>query len=404
MNYTRLLGERYTPLYFLNALVAGGFAISFYMYLYWLCKLELSSLPSFSTLWDLFSRQSIPMRAGAALFLAGFATFTVIHVRQLIWNLRNFAAWRSMVPYKALMTSKDKTVLLTIPATVAISVTLLLMLGLIVLPFGLRLKAFAFPFVFLGMAYVTGKSLPLYAAILLHRLDEDNTTNGFSSNLGQMVAILSLALQALPFALIGQNTDQTWLLLLSCLTSGVLLGFAITLGIVRFLPLLLRTQEGPVPAEASPLFWFATGLLSILFLVAFQIDGSLSRAFTIAQSPASIMVACIILLCFGSIAGLTGKTLMQRHALLVPLLQGNLYSPGLYGVLCPMLGIGLIYGYFLNIVLINAGLFTAFSLGHLIGYMPLVVLHVWAIRIHNAMNRKLFGARPVTKKIVKKNP
>ncbi|MDD3183448.1 MAG: hypothetical protein PHD48_11690 [Alphaproteobacteria bacterium] len=394
MKYARLLGERYTPLYFLNALVAGGFAVSSYMYLYWLCKIELSSLPTFTAIYTLFFYHGFLLPTLAVLFLGLFIFFSILHVRLLVWNFKNFAQWKSLVPCKALMAAKDKTVLLTVPATLSVSTMLVLMTGLMALPFALMSRIFLFPLVFLWLIYMTKRSIQIYARFLAAKIDDQNTNGANGSNLGQLIAVFSFILLALPFALIAQNSEQTLMLFLCEIVSISLMFLAVLICLIHFVPKLSSFLIAPLSAETTPLFWFYGGILSVLTVTYFQIDGGLARAFNTSQNPAMVLVVCTLLIVCCGLLGFVGYTLLHRQEILLPLLQGKLYAPGLYGVLCPVLGIGLSYGYFLNVALLHSGFCAPYSVVHLLAHGPLVIMHLWAFRQLVIMNKHLFAPLP----------
>lgn len=391
MKFARLLGERYTPLYFLNALVAGGFALSSYMYIYWICKIELSSLPTFDALVSFTSFQGFLKPLFMLFFLCGFVFFSFLHVRLLIWNFKNMKVWQNMVPYKALMASKDKTVLLTIPATLAVSVILLLLTTLMAFPFALQMKDYLFPPLFVALAYGSWHCAHVYTALLASRLTGTASAHAFGTNLGQLIAVFAFTMIALPFALIAQNSDGRTVLVACLLTALLILFFAVLMAALRFGTQLKTLVDEPLAAETAPLFWFAGGILSVLALGYLQIDGGLARAYGTAQTPATVLVISgVLVVCCGWL-GYVGYVAMRHHGVLAPLLQGSFYSQGMYAVLCPALGIGLVYGYFLNVALGSSGLFTPHSMAHFIGYAPLVALHAWAIRLFFVLNGKLFN-------------
>lgn len=391
MKYARLLGERYTPLYFLNALIAGSFALSSYMYLYWICKIELSSLPTFDALMSLTSFHGIMTPVFVLVFLCGFVFFCFEHVRLLLWNVKNMKAWRQTVPYKALMASKDKTVLLTIPATLAVSVILVLLTGLLFVPFAMMIKAYIFPVLFIAFAFAVWRCVLVYTNLVTARLVEKASTHALGTNLGQLLAVFALTLLALPFAIVAQNCESKGLLVLCTMAAMILLLFAVSIGALRFGPRIKSMLDESVPAETAPLFWFANGILSVMAIAYIQIDGGLASAYGQPQALSTVLtVTSLLIVCCGWL-GHVGRVAMQHHGVLRPLLDGKFYSQGLYAVICPLLAIGLVYGYFLNVVLLLSDMFGAHSITHLIGYIPLVALHVWTIRLFYRLNGKLFN-------------
>lgn len=398
MKYARLLGERYTPLYFLNALVAGGFALTAYMYLYWICKLGQGSIPTFETLWALFSGEKWGQKLIAAPLLGLFLFFSYLHARLLIWNHKNLVIWRTMVPFKALMGSKDKTVLLTIPATLAITVLLVLLAFLMFFPYAPLIKDYALPVVVVALLFVSGRSVLLYGELLASTLGDKNSANGLpGSPIGQLLSVFSFMLLALPFALIAQNSEIQLTIFASVFAAFLLLALAGFILVFRFATQYRCLFDGDLAPEVGSLYWFASGILCIGAVVFIQIDGGLSRLFHTSQDASSLFLVCGTLALLIGTLGFIGYALLKRHNVQAALLEGKLYAPSFYALLCPILGIGIVYGYFVNIVLTQASVSEPLSFIGFVLHTPLIALQGWGIRRMMRLNDSMFKGTRVKK-------
>ena len=391
MNFSRLLGERYTPLYFLNALGAGLLALSCYMYLFWLCKIEYSSLPTFETLFSLFSLNNLTQSIFAGLVISAFLFFIILHVRLLQWNAKNFKIWKDMVPYKALMSSKDHTVLLTIPATLSVSVSLLMIIFMMALPFARESKEFFFPVALAALSYGAWRSLKIYMRFWSATLTEENTSTSFGSNLGQLLSVFSFLMMSLPFSLIAQTASWHISLVYSLSATFFLVFVAGLIVIVRFLPRLSTLSQGPLAAETTPLFWFAASIAGTFGLLWIQVRGGTLRTFSGDFQPSDLFHILIGVLAVQAVLGLVGKMLLKHYGFLSDLINGKHYSTGLYAVLLPALSLVFLYGYFVNGALVSAAILFPFSLFHLGWNIPLFVIHGWAIIYFFDLNRKVFS-------------
>src|SRR5512146_1438556 len=83
----RDLGEQYSPLYFLASLVKGGRAVAFFIWLNFL----------------------VPHPKNPIVF------FGVRHLRLLLWNIREYAAFRKTSAYARLRQSNAEVTLMGLP-------------------------------------------------------------------------------------------------------------------------------------------------------------------------------------------------------------------------------------------------------------------------------------------------
>ncbi|MGE4352171.1 MAG: hypothetical protein AB7E52_08290 [Bdellovibrionales bacterium] len=392
MAYTRLLGERYTPLYFFNALISGELALSFYLYIYWYYKTAQSTMPTFKQLALSFHSHQWSTILLVGFFLVGFLFFLHQHIRLVFWNFKNFQAWKHTSPYKSLMATKDKTILLILPATLSVSLILVLCTGLMALPDTEQIEPFFFPLLLVALFPVAWKSLRLYTDFLSSRLLEKAAAGPFGSALGQWIIVFSFALMALPFALIAQNSSVFFVTVAASLGAISLFLLAILVACIRFLPRLRAVTQEPLAPELAPLFWFSSGILALLSLVYVQLDGGLSNAFNLGQRADGLLfiLFALFVLCF--FLGFIGKILWEQKAPLRLMFEGKFYSLGLYGLLFPALIGGILYSYLINVCCVMFGPIQALSISHFLAHVPLLLLHLWCVRFFYRLNSKLFSS------------
>ena len=82
-----LAQNRYSPLYFLASLGAGGLAVTFFMWLMFWVPHPDQPVPIFENNFAVLTTGSILQQAMVLGAMAGIAVFEFLNIKLLIWNL-----------------------------------------------------------------------------------------------------------------------------------------------------------------------------------------------------------------------------------------------------------------------------------------------------------------------------
>lgn len=392
MNFSRDLGERYSPLYFFNAFAAGMIAVSFFMYLLWTAKNLYSAVPSTGMLFSLITENGVLSSIACIIGLAGFLVFGALHVLLLRWNFRSLRRWQLTPPYKTFEKSPDKTILLTIPMTLTLSVILGLMALLILFPYALDIDEILLGLALLLVAMIGWKALNIYASFLSHMATQALAEDSKGNNLGQMISILSFSMLALTFAALSSLSTIKATLVLAFFFSTLFTTLAFAVAFVWFMPQLRILTESKISPESSPLLCFSLTVICALTLASLYLDLSLLSSFganTDAGHAFSLMSFAISISLF---AGFLGKELIQSHGFWDRLLRGDLYASGLYAVLCPSISLCILGHYVINVGLVQTSLLEAWNVYYWLFHLPLIALQAFSIQLFFRLNAKLFPA------------
>lgn len=101
-NMNTIASERYSPLYFLASLGAGGIAVSFFMMLMFWVPHPGRPVPVFEDIAAAFTAGGPAQQTAIVVAVLGIAVFAALNIRSLIWNLRALGAFRKTDAYAAL--------------------------------------------------------------------------------------------------------------------------------------------------------------------------------------------------------------------------------------------------------------------------------------------------------------
>jgi len=199
MGRPQILGNRFSPLYFLAALGNGGVAISFFIYLMFLVPHSGTPIPTFASLQPFFSFSNPLASAGVLMAMGGMLVFAFRHFQTLLWNLRQYRQFKQTDAYTLLRQNNAEVILMAIPLTLAMSVNVVFVLGAIFVPNLWNVVEYLFPLSLLAFASIGFFALRIYSAFFSRIL-----SSGFdcerNNNLSQMTAVFAFAMLGVGFA------------------------------------------------------------------------------------------------------------------------------------------------------------------------------------------------------------
>jgi len=91
--------NRYSPLYFLASLGAGGLTVTFFMWLMFWVPHPGRPVPIFSDSWAMLTGGTLLQQAMIVGAWAGIVVFGFLNLKLLVFNLRRFAEFRRSDAY-----------------------------------------------------------------------------------------------------------------------------------------------------------------------------------------------------------------------------------------------------------------------------------------------------------------
>jgi hypothetical protein len=388
---TKILGESYSPIYFLNALGAGGLAVSFFMYLMWMTPHKGSPIPTFATLTETFAQGGALMRTLIAVGASGVAIFTFLHVRLLVWNLRNYAVWKKTPAYAALRGGNAETQLMAIPLTLAMTVNAAFIVGAVFVPGLWAGREYLFPLALLGFTTTGVYGLRLYLAFLGRVLTEGGYDCAKSNNLGQMISVLALSMTAVGFSAAAAMSQEKAIVTIAFVGAVFFTAAAIVLGVIKLVLGFRAMMEYKAAAETTPTLWIIIPILTVLGIAIYRLKMSLIHSFGVKEEPGSLFAFLAFVLAVQLFFGLIGWAVMRRVGYFEKWVDGPEMSPGSYALICPGVALFVFGNFFINAGLVRIGALEAMSTVYWILYLPLIAVQILTIKILLRLNAKLFA-------------
>lgn len=388
MRYADDITDRYSPLYFLAALGAGGLAVTFFMYLMWLTPHAGSPIPNFDSLVGAWETGGALERGIIAVGVAGIAFFAVAHVRLLLWNLRQYARWSKGDAYQALRRSNSETQLLAIPLTLAMTVNVGFIVGAVFVPGLWDVREWLFPLALAAFAGAGVWAMRLFLDFIGRVLAEGGFDCAKNNSLGQMIVVFAFSMVGVGFSAAAAMSHVKAVAVVGYLGAVLFITAAVLLGVIKLVLGFRAMMEHAALGETTPTLWIVIPIVTVLAIAIYRLKMALAHTFDTPVTAGEVFSFFAVAVAIQVVFGLIGWAVMRRVGYFETYVEGPERSPGSYALICPGVALIVSMNFLINAGLVKIGVIEAMSAVHLALYVPLIVLQVVTIRLFFQLNRK----------------
>ena len=393
MAYASDFGDRYNPLYFLAALGAGGLAVSFFMYIMWLTPHTGSPIPTYATLHAAWAAGDLPTRGLIAVGLSGIAVFAILHVRLLVWNWRQYAAWSRTEAYAALRNSNAETQLLALPLTLAMSVNVGFIVGAVFVPGLWDVREWLFPLALLAFAGLGVWATRLFLDFIARVLSVGGFECAKNNSLGQMLVVFAFAMVGVGFSAAAAMSHVKAVAVVGYLGAVFFIAAAVVLGLIKLVLGFRAMMEHAAAEETTPTLWIVIPIVTVLGIAIYRLKMSLAHTFDVPVASGEVFSFLASVVAIQALFGLIGWAVMKRVDYFGKYVNGPKRSAGSYALICPGVALFVSGSFLINAGLAKLGLFEPMGAVHLALHLPLIVLQVVTIRLFLRLNAKLLTSQ-----------
>lgn len=363
----RNLGEKYSPLYFLAALGAGGMATFFFMYFMFLTPHPATPIPTFNSINAAWVAGDGVLRALIAVGYIGQVFFVLLHLVLLVWNLREFAAFRETAAYDKLRASNAGVTLMAIPLTLAMTLNGLFVAGATLVPNIWDVIELLLPIALLVFGAIGVLALRIYGRFVTRIF-----TGGFSfeANTGMNQLLGSFA-----FAMVGVGLAAGAAMSSNIATVTVGLIGSIFFMIVSMLvfavmlPLGLKSmlRHGLAPVNSATM-WLPVPIFTLWGITMVRDNHGLATLGVNAGAEQHVggsqelMVILAVAIAAQAAFLLFGHAIMRRNGFYTDyVLTKKHQSPVAFTLVCPGVALGVLSFFGLHVGLVQNGVVEKFG-------------------------------------------
>ncbi|WP_422373106.1 TsoY family (seleno)protein [Hoeflea sp.] len=396
MRYARAEGAPYSPVYFLSSLGAGGLAVSFFMYLMWMTPHKGQPIPSFSTLLVAAQGGDLFTQAVIALGVLGIANFTILHVRTLVWNLREYFAWKKTPGYQAFLRSNNQSQLTAMPLAFAMSINVGFIVGAVFVPGLWEIAEYLFPAALLAFAVTGYFAIKFFGDFFTRVLTEGGFDCTRNNSFGQLLSAFSLAMVGVGFSAAAAMSHVRLTSAIGFMGSTLFLSAAVILGAIFLVMGFRSMMENSAERETTPTLWIIIPFITVVGIAVYRLNKALEHNFGVEFSAGSAFALLSVLFSVQLVFGLLGYMVMKRFGYFDHFIAGEGRSPGSYALICPGVALFVFANFVINAGLVQIGVIEMFSVAWFVLYLPLVYLQARTIAVYFRLNGKMLGNRPAS--------
>ncbi|WP_349357621.1 hypothetical protein [Stappia sp.] len=392
MRYATGLGERYSPLYFLTALGAGGLSVAFFMFLMWMTPHEGVPIATFDTALAAFQAGGLAMKALIVGAYLGVTVFVVLHVRTLVWNLREYAAFKRTDAYRALRESNAETQLMAIPLTLAMSVNASFIVGALFVPGLWSIVEYLFPAAMVAFLAIGVYAMRIFTDFLARVLTRGGFDCAKNNSFGQMLSVFAFSMVGVGFSAPAAMSHSPAVTAVATMLSLVFVVAALLFGAIMLVLGFRAMMEHAASLETTPTLWILIPIVTVLGIALYRLNMGLAHTYGAEWHAASVFFFLSTLFAVQILFGIIGYAVMTRFGYFEQYVRGQGRSAGAFALICPGVALWVFGNFVINAGLVRLGVVDPFSVVWFALYVPLVALLAITIRTYFRLNAKLLSA------------
>lgn len=398
------LKENYNPLYFLAALGPGGMAVSFFMYFMFMVPHPGLPMPTADQIFPIIGGIATGENTLAAILAIfvyiAIVYFVVMHIRLLIWNIREYNLYKQTSAYQKLLSSNAEVTLMAIPLTVAMTVNSLFIVGAIFVPGLFGVIEYLLPGALVAFLVIGIYALRIFAKYFSRFITNGDFDFGKNNNLSQMIAIFSFSMIAVglasPAAMSHNIATSTIGLYLSLFFATI----AVSLIIIKLTFGVQAMFNQGINKAGSASLWIMIPILTVLGITFVRLFAGVNHNFFETQpSPYIIFVVLTTFQALQIIFGIVGYVVMKRLGYFEDYVFGNSKDAGSYALICPYVAFSVLGNFVIGWGLLKTGIVPKFSIMHFILLAPFVAIQFRGVQLILTLNKKHFSAKAAENKV-----
>ncbi|SEB07265.1 hypothetical protein SAMN05660964_03396 [Thiothrix caldifontis] len=388
-NLRHKLGDTYSPLYFLSALGAGGAVVTFFMYLMFMTPHKATPIPTWESLQAVLQGDNLMLQTLTVIALLGIILFSLLHLRLLVWNVREYRHFRQTATYQTVIQTNAEVQLMAIPLTFAMTINVGFILGGLFVPGLWAMVEYLFPLAMLAFAITGWYAVRIFIDFMSRVLVTGHFDCSRNNNLSQMLAIFA-------FGMVGVGFSAAAAMSKVPLTSGI--GFVLSLMFISAAGILAATKlvlgfrsmlEHGIDREASVSLWIIIPIISVTGIALYRLSMAMHHNFGLHVEPIESLGLLTVLASVQILFAVLGYAVMRKLGYFDAYVYGKEKSAGSFALICPGVA-GYVMGFFfIHVGLVGTGLLEKNSLAYFFLLVPLVVLQIQTLWAMFHLNNKL---------------
>jgi hypothetical protein len=361
MQLTRA-ADKYSPLYFLASVGAGGLTVTFFMYLMFWVPHPGRPVPIFEDVMAAWATGGLGLKAAIAVAMTGIAVMVVMNIQKLIWNINAFNAWKQTEAYEKVRSSNAETTLLAYPLALAMTVNALFAAGLVFVPGLWNVVEYLYPVAIAAFLAIGLFALSIIGDFLGRVLTKGGVFDVTAHNsFAQLLPTFALATVAVGLAAPAAISTNEFVASAGVMTSTFFGTAALVYGLLGVFTAFNSMLHYGTAKETAPTLMIVIPIMTLLGIMMLRQSHGLHATFDVHTNAGETMVFLSRVLSIQFLFLLLGVTVLLRQGYFKDFVFGPKTSPGSYALVCPGVALSVMIHFFVNVGLVQAGIIEKFG-------------------------------------------
>ncbi len=384
------LKEKYTPMYYLASLGAGGLAVSFFMYINFMIAHKGTPIVTADILFGKIAQGNL-VSALIVLVMLGIVVFAYKHIELLIWNIKEYNKFKKTPAFDKLRSGNAEVSLMAIPLTYAMTINVMFVLGGVFVPGLWGIVEYLFPFAFLGFLGVGIYALRIYTEFFTRIIINGDFDYSANNNFSQLIAIFAFSMIAVGFAAPGAMSHNELMSALGVFFSIFFAVIAVTLALLKIVFAMRDIFDKGIGKETSVSLWIMIPILTVLGITFIRLTFGFTHNFMGASHPSGAFLFLLTSTLFSLelIFGIIGYMVMKRVGYFKEYISGEGKSPASFAIICPGVAFFVFGFFFIKMGLVFNGVVAMYSPAFFILLGLLAIVQFLTIKVFFRLSNKL---------------
>ncbi len=383
--------KKYNPLYFLGALGAGGLVVTFFMYLMFLIK-HKTPMPTFNHIFNAFLNGGLVLKTIIVVAIIGILIFAFLHIKLLIWNIKNYLKFKKTEEYKKLINTPREVTLMSIPLTLAMTVNVGFILGVVFIPNLWNYVEYLFPLALAAFLIIGFYALKIFLDYFSRMLSEGKFDFAENNSLSQMIAVFAFAMVGVGLAAPAAMSHNKYTSTLALFFSIFFLSIGAVLMLIKLTLGFKSMLERGVNKDASASLWIVIPILTLYGIALYrQSHGIAHHLSNGAYNFSGFLILASIIISLQIFFGILGYMVMEKFKYFEEYVYGEKKSPGSLALICPGVAFFVFGFFFIFAGLVKNGILPKDPYIIAIALLPLIYIQYKTIKIFFILYKKLFS-------------
>lgn len=361
MQLTRA-ADKYSPLYFLASVGAGGLSVTFFMYLMFWVPHPGRPVPIFEDMMAAFTTGGTGLKAAIVVAMAAIAVLTVMNLQKLFWNISAFNTFKKTEAYEKLRNSNAETQLLAYPLALAMTINALFIAGLVFVPGLWNVVEYLFPLALLAFLAVGGFALWIIGHFLGRVLTKGGVFDVTAHNsFAQMLPTFALAMVAVGLSAPASMSSVPFVVSASVMLSTFFGTMSMVYGLIALFTAFNSMLHYGTARESAPTLMMIIPIMTTLGIMMLRQSHGLHVTFEVHTNDGETMVFLSRLLSIQAMFALLGMLILVKQGYFKDFVLGDKTSPGSYALVCPGVALSVMIQFFINKGLVAAGIIQKYD-------------------------------------------